>query len=354
MTEKEIILFKQLCRLGKPLSQEELSENTTPEMLGYLFFNRMQGVAFHQLHANAVLKKVPREFRNALQTAYEHNIAYNADYGACLRYVSNLLKDCDCLYAMLKGAFLCSYYPKGCRTSNDIDLLVSQKDITKVSSLLTKAGFQQGRIENGVFVPALRRQIIASKMTRGETVPYIKAMDLPTMKYLEIDVNYSLDYKNSESDFVDTMLRRRRKIQQNENELYVLREDDFLIHLCVHLYKEATTYPWVCMHRDMTLYKYEDIYYMLSRMSYGDIAKTCNRAEELGLEKICAYAFLQAHELIGLEPYIVLWATMAMGNDREGLHTVVSPSDKKTFRYSQQDMVARFFDPHRELLLQEV
>ena len=40
----------------------------------------------------------------------------------------------------------------------------------------------------------------------------------------------------------------------------ILGDEDFFLHLCAHLYKEATTLPWIEMHRDMTLYKYCDIY----------------------------------------------------------------------------------------------
>ena len=42
-----------------------------------------------------------------------------------------------------------------------------------------------------------------------------------------------------------------------------LDDAGFFIHLCAHLYKEATTLPWIEMHRDMTLYKYCDIHMML-------------------------------------------------------------------------------------------
>ena len=36
----------------------------------------------------------------------------------------NALEENDANYALLKGAYLCSLYPLGYRTSNDIDVLV--------------------------------------------------------------------------------------------------------------------------------------------------------------------------------------------------------------------------------------
>ena len=80
---------------------------------------------------------------------------------------------------MLKGAVLCKKYPKGYRTSNDIDLLVCPERVTQIGKALIKEGFRQGDIRNGTFIPASRKEIIESRMTRGETIPYIKEVNLP-------------------------------------------------------------------------------------------------------------------------------------------------------------------------------
>ena len=42
--------------------------------------------------------------------------------------------------------------------------------------------------------------------------------------------------------------------------LYTLSLPDFILHLCAHLYKEATVMAWVEMGRDQSLYKYADLY----------------------------------------------------------------------------------------------
>ena len=354
ITENEKKLFQQLFRLGVDFSDESLLENASPEVLGHLFFNRMQGIAYHQLKVGNLLNKVSREFRNSLKVAYEHNVELNEDYKLCVNYVANILKNSNCQYAMLKGAFLCSYYPIGCRTSNDIDLLVLPKDITEIGNLLKEAGFSQGKIENGVFVPATRNEIIQSKMLRGETVPYVKEVNLPSMKYLEIDINYSLDYKNGTEDLVEDLLAKAEEVSLGDFSVTTLSQFDFFIHLCMHLYKEATTYPWVAMNRDMTLYKYEDIYYVLSRMAYGDIANIFERAATLGLDKICAFAILQTNELIGLDPYLVVMATMVLENDLDFLHRVVDPGVKKIYIYENKNIYDRFFCNQRKMLLREV
>lgn len=46
-------------------------------------------------------------------------------------------------------------------------------------------------------------------MNRGETVPYILEADYPFMKFLEVDINFSLDYKPTDGESVRGMLQRR-------------------------------------------------------------------------------------------------------------------------------------------------
>ena len=111
---------------------------------------------------------------------------------------------------------------------------------------------------NGRFEPAQRREIIESKMMRVKTVPYIKRINLPEMKYLEVDINYSLDYKNSEKNTVDMLLNNTVDINIEGKKIRTLCGIDFFLHLCAHLYKEATVYPWIKMKRDMSLYKYSE------------------------------------------------------------------------------------------------
>ena len=89
-------------------------------------------------------------------------------------YLNRILSSTDRRYAMLKGAVLCGLYPEGYRRANDIDILVHTRDISVIGNILLDNGFKQGHIINGRFEHAQRREIIESKMMRGETVPYIK------------------------------------------------------------------------------------------------------------------------------------------------------------------------------------
>jgi len=355
-TEKE--LFKGLVSFNST-DDEKLKrlihDNATPSVLGQLFFNRMQGVAYATLKSVGLLNETTREFRNSLEAANIQNIIKNNSFYSCVKRVGEILTKYKEKYAMLKGSVLCGLYPAGCRTSNDIDLLVRPKDVTAIGDALHKAGFRQGSIKNGEFIPASRREIITSKMMRGETVPYILEVNLPYMRYLEVDINFSLDYKNGDEKTVDDLLTRAEAVEVNGTSVMTLNEYDFFIHLCAHLYKEATTLPWVKMKRDMTLYKFCDIYMLTEALDEAETNSLFLEAERLGVSDICAYAIITASKLFEMKnKYAVKCAREALAGNNDILRKVISPSDKKTYMYADENIVERFFANDRTAMLYEV
>lgn len=235
MKNKEKDLFKNLCSINSEEIDKKFLEYATPDVLGHLFFNRMQGMAYGMLQKHGCLGKVNREFRNSLAEAYQNNIERNESFFSCVEYISKLLENVDCKYALLKGAYLCRLYPKGYRTSNDIDILTLPEDVTIIEDTLKEEGFKQGNIRNGIFEAATRMEIVQSRMMRGETVPYIKEVNLPRMKYLEIDINFSLDYKYGDSKIIAEILDRAKFVDVDGMRVLTLEKYDFFIHLCNHL-----------------------------------------------------------------------------------------------------------------------
>lgn len=338
--------------------RDNVNAAASPEVLGQLFFNRMQGVAYGRLAGVNLLKHVNREFRNCLRESYERNVIKNQSYYWCVEQLQDMLQGEENHYAMLKGAVLCGVYPKGYRCASDVDILVRNKDVTGIGLILLNNGFRQGKVINGEFIPAARREIIESKMMRGETVPYIYEVNLPELKYLEVDINYSLDYKNSDGYVVEKLLNNSTDINVAGIRIRTLSEIDFFIHLCAHLYKEATTYPWVCMKRDMSLYKYADIYMIIcSRLLEADnINVVFERAKELGLDSELCFAVIQTAELFNLSDadyIIVSQAKKAVKGKEKLLHRVINPKEKMNYVYREKDIVKRFFDSNRVELLRK-
>lgn len=356
MKKKEQELFLQLCKYQNP-DKRKLNKlldggYASAEVLGTLFENRMAAIAYNVLEKTELLGKVDREFRNSLRNAYISNWKWNEDFVGCLRHVSAVLNSANVPYALLKGAVLVGKYPLGCRTSNDIDVLIAPEHVGLICAVLSQADFRQGEIKNNTFIPATRQQIIEAKMMRGETVPFIKEVNLPFMHFLEIDLNYSLDYKNSDGIMLKKMLERTELVQVGLTKIKSLNRLDFILHLCAHLYKEATTMPWITMKRDMSFYKYCDIYTRLTRLSDADAAELCRLAKAYHLEEELFYCLDSVTTFFGLENGLLKTALETYDHSRFG--NVIAPQEKRIYHYTEENPVERFFSPNRKKLLKEV
>ena len=359
MNSKEKRLVLELCKFKKDDKSELTSlineGYATSSVLGEVFFNRMAGVAYGVLKEAKLLGKVNREFRNSLASFHTLNAEKNKSYLKCLKYVSSILSKYADEYVMLKGAYLCSVDPKGYRTSNDIDLLVNSKSVSKIEKILLSEGFEQGNVKNESFIAASRSEILSSKMLRGETVPFIKQVDLPFMKYLEIDINFSMGFTSDDGKAVKEIIEEGRLTELEYFSIRIPSEKHFFLHLCTHLWKEASTYPWVKMKRDMSLYKYCDIYYLMKDMTPEAIDEIVECAKRYNIEKECYCTLIQTKELFD-ETNPVYDAIIGKFDisDPESADYVISPTDKKLFKYTERNAVERLFSENRCNLLKEV
>ena len=257
-------------------------------LVGQIITNRIVGIAFLNLHLN----NISREIRKMFDVLTKENKRAYERFMKNLSYISYIFKNADFEYALLKGAFLISsVYAPGCRLSNDIDVLVRSKDVSKIQGILIKNGFIQGQFDpkNKHIVPANRRDIIEAKINFGETIPFIKICGEHP---LVLDINFSLDFKPDKEGKVDMMLEKSVKHHIGKYDFLTLNEVDFLIHLSCHLYKEATTFDWVQWRRDLELYKFSDINVIMHK--YGTesyFSSLASRIKELNLEKECYYTF---------------------------------------------------------------
>ncbi len=358
--KKEKTLVLELCRFldSRKETLEELLDDALdfPWVLGQLLYNRMGGAAYYVLREQGLLGRVNREFRNALQTAYAAGRGKTTDFLAELGELGRVFDGADFRYAFLKGAYLAAWYPAGLRTSNDFDVLVEPKDVTRVADRLKAAGFRQGNVRNGAFVPAGRREIVASRMNRGETVPFIRETGRAYMPFAEVDINFSLDFQpRQESDALSVFLRRAEpSIVTPAGRLYTLADEDFLLHLCAHLYKEATVYDWVRMGRDLSLYKFCDIYLFLREMTEERAGRLAEAAIACGLEKECAYSFSYTRRLFNIRNGAADRLIDAVfPADRSFMNRIIYPAEGKVFAY-EMDPVDWLFCGDRRNRLQEI
>ena len=359
---REIDFTLALCQYIKP-DEEKIcafinSGLDYPYILGQLLYNRVGGAAYYTLNSLSLLGKMNREFRNSLKTVYDTNKTKSDSFKEALESLHEVFKQVDFPYALLKGSFLVSLYPSGLRTSNDIDVLINFKDSAGISKLLTENGFIQGHIRNNEIIKASRTEIISSQLNRGEAVPFVKEVNLPYMKFLEVDVNFSLGFKpDADKGITERLLTDIvTEIKTQKGALYTLSPPDFLIQLCTHLYKEASVYNWVAFGRDQGLYKYLDIYlFVLEYLNPNTTEAYIRRIKALGVENECYYALNGTKELFSLcaTPELDLLLMGITPEDLAFLNEVYSPADGKKYRYDL-NFKEWVFDGRRREKLNEV
>ena len=352
---REDQLFLDICSFAAPdrarISDGLSSCTAYDRLLGRLLWHRMGGAAYGTLRETGLLGAVDREFRSALETAYRAACIKNESFSQALCALGSLFQNMRAPCAALKGAYLTQAYPVGYRTSNDVDFLLRPEDVSEAADLLEADGFRQGSVKNGEFVAASRAEIIYSRMNRGETVPFVKRIGLPFLEFLEVDLNFSLDYKPEDSSRTGALLAERAPLPSG---LETLAPPAFFVHLCTHLYKEATTYAWVEMRRDLSLYKFADLYFLLQAYTDADYLALKRTVRRLGAERECAYAVIGTKRLFGLDgPALNVFVSETFGEWYDCLDEVTDPARGKRYLYDL-DFCARFFRNDRIKLLKEV
>jgi hypothetical protein len=169
------------------------------------------------------------------------------------------------------------------------------------------------------------------------------------MKFLEIDVNLSLDFKPDKDGMtVKGFLRSAAAdIKTRNGVLMTLAKEDFLIQLCAHLYKEASVYNWVEFGRDQGLYKYMDIYLMLDTFGYGII--DYGKINSMGLQKECYYALSGVNTLFGTNAAL----DKIDIDNTDFVNEIADIAGKKTYRH-EMDFADWVFCPRRGEMLRDV
>ncbi len=239
------------------------------EVLGYLCYHRVSGLAYEIMNSIDVRKlDFPVFFTTYM--IHESQVIRTNLQREYIKIISSKLCEANIKHVFLKGAILSNtIYPIGARVSNDIDILVSKKSILEAKDALNDLGFLQGKYDykKDVINEADQDTLIKNMNTRGEMFPFIKIINKETVKTIDVDVNFSLDWTpNSLCSAVDYFLEERTFLPINGNfSIYSLVEEHLFIHLCSHLYKDAALLDIVKKRKVLDLYKFVDIYTFIQK-----------------------------------------------------------------------------------------
>ncbi len=334
-------------------------------VLGFLELNRLAGRFYTVATEKGI--EIPTQVIKYLKRTAEYQKCRNERLGTYLRKIVDALEREKIPYAILKGNVLVhadfqatngipykrSVYGLSERTSNDIDLLVSPKDVGKVENVLTACGYTQGYFneESNTIRPTNRREILGCRMNRGETVPFQHMTDYDCLRHVEIDVNFSLDYLPvGMEEILSNMLCHTKLYTTREGEsVRSLETVDFLVHLILHQYKEMRVYSMVLRGKDLELYKLLDIYLMLQEVDQGELYK---RVKEYKIEDQTAVVLKAITEIFGeiemSDPLDDL-----VQNYNRGAELVVDPTNKnKPYVWAAEETERLLRLPHTGLLVE--
>lgn len=300
--EVELILLGCLCKRSE--EEKEKLEALLKEQIdwiwvvGQLMRHRLVGY-FHN--------NIGRDYRATSSHIKKDFILLSKDYEIInrtnLSVVSEIFEELGkrgVQVAGLKGlVYNMSIYPLGVRRSNDIDLLVKEKDLKIFDVVMREFGFIQtldGSTE------ATKKQKLVQIMNYHDLVPYIKKIDNEIVESIKVDVNFQFDTKDNE--VTEEIMKYGFQNYSKEGFcIQGLRWETHLAHLCVHFYREASNSLWVDTGRDLDMYKIIDIENTIRQFSEEQMVFWVDVVKKFGLEKPCFFTLYYLNEFYTNEIY---------------------------------------------------
>lgn len=258
------------------------------EIAGILFNHRLGGYFYYGL-TEVQREKLPTEIREVLKAVVKVQKENQHEIIQEINSINEELTKNKIHFAALKGAFFSSeMYELGARRSNDIDLLVYEKDLDILDESLRKMGYIQSFVKNGELVEASKKEKLIQRMNYHDLVPYVKKGKNGN---LELDINFLFD---NNKNCIDKLVFDMGTTLYNGKNYRVTGLNYYtnLAQLCSHFYREATNTLWTEGRRDVMLYKIVDIMnYIRFYRNNLDINKMYNNFKELNLLDKAYYTF---------------------------------------------------------------
>lgn len=260
------------------------------EILGYLCYHRMAGIAYENINSVDVRKLDFPVFFTTFMVHQSQGVRTSLQKEH-IREISSKLVERNIKHVFLKGSVLSgSIYPIGARASNDIDILVSKKSVNAVKEAMESLGFVQGKYDyKNDRIDKFDQKIIEERMsTLGELAQFVKIVNRTASKTIDVDVNFSLDWTpEGTDDAVNLFLDQRILTDVGDGfSIYSLRHEHLFIQLCSHLYKDAALLDIVKKRKVLDLYKFVDIYaFIQTRFNEVDPDEIFDLSVKYGFDK---------------------------------------------------------------------
>ncbi|WP_433651518.1 nucleotidyltransferase domain-containing protein [Micromonospora zamorensis] len=231
--------------------------------------------------------------------AYEANARRNRSLFTEFGRILQKLNRRGVRYAVRKGPSLCAlvYDDPALRRMSDLDVLIDRESLNDTGEILAELGYAQGVLSPGGdrVIPHERRTQMFWSVHLNNALPFLKPTSDPEVRRFEVDLCFDLFQKRSVGSVaVGAVLDRARPVVLCGEASFALSPLDQLLDLCLHLYKEATSFLSIAQGRDLNLARFLDVRETIRVTSRGDLDRLPQYARELGADRELYFALYHA------------------------------------------------------------
>ena len=183
--------------------------------------HRLYPIIYRKLQ-DGFRQEIPDEIMEQLRSLYQQNTFQMMKLSAEMERVSVCLQEQGIRCLFLKGPAL-GYQLYGnlsMRTSNDIDLLISIKDLEKTDAILLQRGYQRD---------AYTRSVLGDWKWKNHHVEYIHPDTLH-----KIEIHWKLHPGRAKEPSFDQLWNRKQASSLSKQPVYIMGNEDLYIFLMIH------------------------------------------------------------------------------------------------------------------------
>ncbi len=204
---------------------------------------------------------------------------------------------------LLKGVYLSkkTYADVGLRSFADMDILIHEKDLEKAFEILKGLGYTQSEFDSttGELLPLSEERLDGYEKELQHFGEFIKLEREPILLPLAIDVHHRLNTVFDSFSFnVNDLLERAVLDNIDDIPVYRMCNEDFLTHLCSHLYWHTQSLRDILDGEDSRLSSYVDIREFIKSNNI-DWKLMFERAKQTNLDTLLSYVLYHCQLIFG-------------------------------------------------------
>jgi hypothetical protein len=260
-------------------------------VLQFIYFN-LKGTSFIPKHYELLLKSHFDLKKTRIQIMINN-----------YKVVLSRLHESGIKVVLLKGVYLAkkTYKDIALRSFGDMDILIKEKDSDKVFEILTQLGYTQSEFNytTGKLLPLSKERLDGYEKELQHFGEFIKLEKEPVLLLLPIDVHHRLSTVFDSFCYnINDILERAVLDDIDGVPIYRMCNEDFLTHLCSHLYWHTQSLRDILDGEDARLLSYVDIREFIKSNNI-DWQAIFERAKETNLDTALSYVLYHCQLIFG-------------------------------------------------------